>query len=553
MKNYLYIILAVFMTIAAMLPNSAQGQVCTPDTQFTTTGIFPVVLPPVCNNSPVNEVITVVIPTDTAINIPPFGTTNVIVDSIVINNITDLPPGVSYSCSPASCTFNGGTSSCVLFSGTPTMSGTYLVDFDVTLHVVFAGNSIAFPTVLTDTIEIVVNDELTANITTTDADCGVPNGTATVSVTSMAAATSYLWSNGDTTASVTGLAAGSYNVDVTDANGCIKSFTAVIGSAANDLMIDSAASVIGWAGCLEDNGGAIAPIVTGSGAPFSFSWSTSSVDSIITNLTGGTYTLTVTDANGCVKVQTYEVVAPDTLTAVLDGAITNVDCNGEATGAAAILGSGGAGTLTYLWNTTPAQTTPAATGLPAGMYMATVTDENSCTKTVDITITQSSEIQITVNVIDETAGGANDGAISTTVAGGVPPYTYNWNGNDTTADLTALAPGNYDLIVTDSLGCSATQMVTVLSGPGSIENLSGVVSLKLFPNPNQGNFTLSMELEQPKALEVSLLNMHGQLIAEKNLGTQSYVNENFTGIQSGMYLLQIKAGEEATTMKIFVE
>lgn len=554
MKNYLYIILAVFMAIAAMMPVSATGQTCTPDTQYTTTGFYPSVLPALCTNIPYNEAITVVIPTDSTVNFPPFGVVTLTVDSVVVNNVTDLPTGITYSCNPSNCSFVGGSTGCILLSGTPTTSGTFGVDLDVSLYLNFAGNSVVFPATLVDTIQLNVNPELSGTINTTPADCGVANGTASVTVTSPAPVEGYLWSTGDTTASVSGLNGGSYTVTVSDTNGCVRTFNVSIGQASSDLAIDSAASVIDWTGCAEGGTGMVAPIITGTGRPFTFSWSNATSDSLLSGVPGGSYTLTVTDANGCVEMQTYEVEAPDTMMVDLDGAITDVDCNGEATGAAAIMVSGGDGSYTYSWNTTPAQTTASATGLAAGIYTATVTDGNGCTKTLDATITEPMAWSVTLTATDESVQGANDGSITTSVSGATPPYTFNWNGNDTTADLSDLTPGTYDLIITDSLGCTYTETVSILAGnPSSVQDLEGLVDLRLFPNPNQGSFSLSLELDQPKVLEVVVMNVHGQELIRRLMGISTAINEEFELSQKGIYLVQIKSGAEVATIKVLVK
>ncbi len=553
MKNVIYT--AFLGVFAAMLlwTNSAVGQVCTPDSQYTVPGFYPQVLPEICLNTPYDEAITVIVPVDTFITIPgPFPISgNVTVDSIVVNNITDLPPGVTYGCNPSNCTFLGGSTGCISINGTPTASGMYGVDLDVTLHIQYQGNAFVLPTVLTDTIMLEVKDELVANLLTTPADCGSSNGSASVNVTSTASPFTYAWSTGDTTASVSALAAGSISVTVSDSNGCSRLLTGVVGSASGDLAIDSAATVIDWMGCAETPGGMVGPAVSSSATPITYSWSNNTSDSALVGLDVGTYTLTATDSAGCVEVESFSVTAPDTLE-VSTGLLTDVACNGDSSGSASILVSGGEGAYDYMWNSTPPQTSAAAVDLPAGNFEGMVTDEAGCTKSVQVSIAEPPALDLIIDVMDETHAGLRDGSAEASISGGTPPYIYTWDNGDSTALIDSLAPGDYTLIVTDSNGCTLMEMITVLSGPGSVASLGDISLMKVYPNPSQGAFTFSMDLKRAKEVELSILNVQGQSIYTKSYGSSLGIEESIEINQPGIYLLQVQTPDESTSLKIWV-
>jgi hypothetical protein len=102
---------------------------------------------------PYNQVIYIHPPDDTTANVPPFGNINVTVTNITLDNVGNLPPGLSYVCNPASCIYPGGVSGCAVISGTPTLAGTYVLDIAITANgtVVIIGQTI--PVAQQDTIQ----------------------------------------------------------------------------------------------------------------------------------------------------------------------------------------------------------------------------------------------------------------------------------------------------------------------------------------------------------------------------------------------------------------
>ncbi|GAB4422188.1 MAG: hypothetical protein OHK0039_38040 [Bacteroidia bacterium] len=205
-------------------------------------------------------------------------------------------------------------------------------------------------------------------------------------------------------------------------------------------------------------------VLVAGGLGLVYQWSTGDTTPSITlvNTTGAPITdsliiVTVSDALGFSRSDTVLVnisaaVAP-TVTAT---ASVQIDCFGANDGVAFAQGNGGTGTLAFLWNTNPPQTTPVATGLAAGIYTVSVTDQNGCSASDTVLITQPEAILFEVDaLIHETCAGLGDGAILLSVSGGTPPYDYLWSTGDTTEDLTGLGDGAYLLTLTDGNGCVA--------------------------------------------------------------------------------------------------
>jgi gliding motility-associated-like protein len=298
---------------------------------------------------------------------------------------------------------------------------------------------------------------LTAATTTTTASCGSSNGSATVTAGGGTPAYKYLWTpGGNTNSNATGLSAGTYTVTITDANGCTLTATATVTNATGETV-----TITGTTNVLCNGGanGSINTNTTGGTLPYNYAWSNGQTNANATGLSAGTYTITVTDANGCVATASATITQPTAVT-VTTGAPVNVLCNGGANGSVTATGGGGTPAYNYSWSN--GQTGSSATGLSAGTYTVTVTDANGCTATASATITQPTAVTVTtgapVNVLCN--GGAN-GSVTATGSGGTPAYNYSWSNGQTGSNATGLSAGTYTVTATDANGCTATTTATI--------------------------------------------------------------------------------------------
>jgi len=279
---------------------------------------------------------------------------------------------------------------------------------------------------------------------------------------------SYLWNaaaNNQITNPATNLGAGSYMVTVTDAFGCFLDSTFTLSeptpftytttsTPANCGNPDGTATVVGFAG--------------GTGA-YTYDWGAGPVASnTSTNLTPNTYSVTVADANNCDTTFTIVVGNTAPFTASITG-FTNASCNGVSDGTATAAGSDPLATYTYSWNTVPAQATNPATGLAAGTYTVTVTDQaTGCMDDTTVTITEP--LLVTVNAgADATICMGGNANLSATGAGGNPGYTYSWNnglGAGQTHNVSPIGTTTYTVTVYDINNCSNTDDVTITVTPG---------------------------------------------------------------------------------------
>jgi hypothetical protein len=155
-------------------------------------------------------------------------------------------------------------------------------------------------------------------------------------------------------------------------------------------------------------------------------------------------------------------------------------CKGGSTGSTEAFPTGGTAPYFYSWNTVPVQTTALATGLPAGTYTVTVTDNNGCIETASVTITEPSDaISASTSVTDILCFGASTGAIDLTVLNGAAPLTYLWSNGETTEDVSGLAAGTYTVTVTDANNCTTTASATIAQ-PAILAGLVSITDIACF-------------------------------------------------------------------------
>ncbi|MEY3501252.1 MAG: hypothetical protein RL308_2925, partial [Bacteroidota bacterium] len=286
------------------------------------------------------------------------------------------------------------------------------------------------------TIAAVVSNLVVTPASQTNVACnGGSNGAATINApTGGTAAYTYNWTpgnpTGDGTTTVTGLTTGTWTCTVTDANGCNRAQNFTITQPTAIAVTPASQTNVACNG--GSNGAASINTPTGGAGGYTYNWTpgnpTGDGTTSATGLIAGSWTCTVTDANGCTRAQNFTITQP-TAIAVTPASQTNVACNGGSNGAASInTPTGGAGGYTYNWtpgNPTGDGTT-SATGLIAGSWTCTVTDANSCTATRNFTITQPTAISTaTASQTNVSCNGGSNGAASVTPSGGASGYTYS--------------------------------------------------------------------------------------------------------------------------------
>ncbi|HBS85221.1 MAG: hypothetical protein A2W91_04650 [Bacteroidetes bacterium GWF2_38_335] len=329
---------------------------------------------------------------------------------------------------------------------------------------------------LTNTYILTQPEALSGTMSTTDASCMNADGTGTFSITGGVGPYDWQWSvsaGSQTTETATGLAEGTYNVTVTDANLCTISGSATINNAGVPVLgIDSLSNVL----CYNIPTGYISlEISSGGTPPFDYTWSTGALTSIITDLAAGTYIVTVQDAGGCTATETYYITQPAELTSgIIDQ--ENLLCFGDSNGSATVTGFGGTPPFSYLWDDPASSTSYLINGLTVGVYNCTLTDDNGCTSVSTATITEPTELAMTSSATPQHCGSV-DGTAEFVVSGGTPAYEYLWSSGQTTSSISGVAAGSYFITVNDNNNCSITGSVMIdLLGQGDpeVQILAGI-------------------------------------------------------------------------------
>jgi gliding motility-associated-like protein len=202
-----------------------------------------------------------------------------------------------------------------------------------------------------------------------------------------------------------------------------------------------------------NDGTATVSVTNYTGTP-TYSWSPGgSTSSTITNLAPGTYTCTLSFLTPCPYTQTVSATVSGTQVINSQMSSTPSTCN-SANGTATALVSGGTGPYTYSWSTSPPQTTATANGLIPGTYSVVISDNNGCSVTQTVAVSNFQPTLLVNDSIQNTTCGQSNGAIFITgISGGNFPYSYLWNSGQTSDDIVGITAGNYTLTVTDNLNC----------------------------------------------------------------------------------------------------
>jgi hypothetical protein len=331
---------------------------------------------------------------------------------------------------------------------TPTATTTYTV-------IVTPGSSSSVT--CTAMVTVLVSPKPVVTIISSGPVCSSGTATLTANVTSGSSPYTYLWSNGGTAAVQTGLTAGTYSVLVTDLNGCT-------GTAS--FAVTQSPPIVPLYGIFEPcsgqcNGTITVTVLNGAG-PFTYSWQPGGEapnSSSIGGLCAGTYTLTITDVNGCTLTQTVTISSAPPITVSLSQTPACFGSGGIATAAA----TGGTPGYTYQWLPSGGSNA-TATGLSPGTYTCIVTDSKGCTSAASIAV-QNTIISIagaSCKVGYITPGGNPCTAFNPVVTGGAAPLSYLWSTGATTQNVNVCVgvTTTYTFTVTDANGCSATQSFT---------------------------------------------------------------------------------------------
>ena len=282
---------------------------------------------------------------------------------------------------------------------------------------------------------------------------------------------------------------------------------------------------------------------TGGQAPYTVQWSNNGTGLFQDSLPAGTYNIQISDAHGCVLDTAIDVTTSPA--ALFTANQVNISCFGSNNGSIDVTVLLGTPNFSYAWDN--GATTEDLSNLSPGTYRFVLTDGNGCKTSSSYTITTPS--QLNASVITSTANSSNNGAIDLSVSGGTPAYTYLWNTNETSEDLSNLAAGNYSVTVTDANGCQ-----TIVNAEVMVESTNALINQEnnewmIYPNPTNNDATI--EWSNNDVDELIITDSNGKIMSRNTV-----VNENNYKVQnlsSGIYFVSLyQLNEKIGSRKLIV-
>lgn len=272
---------------------------------------------------------------------------------------------------------------------------------------------------------------------------------------------SYLWSNGDTTQTINNLGAGTYSVTVSDANDCTEADTIAL---AAPLEFTVAVTATAVSECGGADGSVMATPAGGGDPPFNYLWNNGATGNILNNVPAGNYVVTVTSSQGCTAVDSATVQQPLTLDVSISG--DEIVCFGDSTGTLEAGTTQGTAPFNFSWSN--GGQTHSIENLPAGTYEVTVSSSEGCQGTASAEIENNNQLFINPTLSHVTCAGFSNGSISVSIGGGTSPLGLQWSTGSNSTILNNLSAGEYSLTITDELGCTLADTMTI-EQPAPIE------------------------------------------------------------------------------------
>ncbi len=303
---------------------------------------------------------------------------------------------------------------------------------------------------------------------------GVCDGSITVNPSGGTGGFSYNWSSGETTQTASSLCSGADSVTITDANNCSAVFdTMLIAPVVVTIHVDTVINPL----CYGDCNGSATVSASGGTNPLSFLWSTGGTNPTENSLCDSTYTVTVTDNNGCQDTTSIHPIAPVALWDTLQ--YIPPSCNGDTDAITWVVDSGGTAPYTYLWSNASVNDTISNIG--AGDYIVTITDAHNCSLSDTITIVEPPILSYQIiSQTDPLCYNDCNGGITIQAIGGTSPYFYNWSDGNSASSDTNLCSGTYYFTITDSSGCTITDSITLNNPPLLTTNMADSNSVSCY-------------------------------------------------------------------------
>ncbi|MBK7148448.1 MAG: gliding motility-associated C-terminal domain-containing protein [Bacteroidetes bacterium] len=373
-----------------------------------------------------------------------------------------------------------------------------------------------YDVIVTDAMNCVTSNSATitqpasisVNSVKSDISCfGGNNGSIQINVTGGTSPYNYQWSNNASTQNLNSLAAGSFSVVVTDANNCTQSASVSI---VEPAVLSASSSVLA-VGCSGVNDGAIDVTVNGGVSPYTFTWNNNRNTEDIANIAAGNYSVTITDANGCITQNDNVVGLPPPI--VLSSSVSNTPCVQVQKGSVDLIVTGGTPGYTFDWSN--GETTEDIADLATGSYAVTVTDTRNCTAQTSFNV--GFDYALSVQTNSDVTIDLGTSANLTAVTNVNHNNSYQWSpafnvscSSCANTDATPIANTLYTVNVTDENGCSASSETNV-----TVNSITDIFIPNAFSPNNDGNndfLQLYGDVNTIQYIDFKVFNRWGEMV-----------------------------------------
>jgi len=392
---------------------------------------------------------------------------------------------------------------------------------------------------ISDSMLLKINTSPILSMTIDSSTCSQSDGGLTVTPIGGVYPYTYLWSEaGETDSIITGLSSGIYSVTVIDDLGCYGDTSVnVYDIGAGTIIFDYSQNIL----CYGDSTGIISVSMIGGTPPYSYTWSNGLSTDSISQISAGTYTVTVTDNNSCIVVDNTTLSQPSTALNVLINT-SLITCYDENDGNISFLASGGSTPYSYIWSN--GLTDTIADNLSQGTYIITVTDNNACQLIDSVNIYEPSIIEASIIKTQASCPGSEDGEITTSASGGTGTLSYIWEHDSSINDsvITNLLSGTYQLTVSDINNCSKTFEIIL----ESIEDACLLIPTLFTPNNDDYNDKWEIKgIQFYSKIKIEVFNRWGDIVYYFDDSGYKYMGDpwkgeyNGTGLPMGAYVFII--------------
>lgn len=408
-------------------------------------------------------------------------------------NLVDLQPALALSSAQLEVDCKGNNSGAIDLTVAGGLAP-YTFQWSTSGSVILADQSEDITAVVADNYTVLVTDsygceellsqavneptnELAVSSIIDDVDCYLSSdGGIDLSTTGGTAPYSFAWSSGETTEDINSISSNTYQVTITDSRGCILSDSYFVNQP-EDAVVSTLD--VNHVNCFGGADGFLQASTVGGTSPYTYAWSNGSTDQNVYALQAGTYSLTTTDAQGCIAFTGSQITEPVSAL-ILTATTQNVSCFQGSDGSVEIDVFGGVQPYYFNWGDENellfSNENDFFGNLTVGDYFVRVTDANGCIEESILTITEPDLLTGSIITTDAICYADANGTMDLTVVGGTQAYSYQWSNGETTEDLSYLIAGEYEVEVTDFNGCVFTDAATIYQ-PDSLGFKSSTVDV----------------------------------------------------------------------------